>query len=220
VLTAAHCITEADGDSFEPEEITVCSMENLDENTTGGHEANCFVVDFVIPGPSWVDGTPYYVTYDYGLLTLHDEPGVGWFELSSASDSAITGPTDYVRGYPGFKRDCASNVTSNDNITTADEADGSEMYTADGEVQSTPVGVVRYDTSAARGVSGAPHYYCPNDEDCSQGHYITGVAAQFVMSCSKGGGEQYVNPPCSSGYNEGPKARDIEDWVDLVAISF
>ncbi len=204
LLTAAHCITDGNGDDLPFSSFTVCSMENLDENTTGGHVAACFGVTDVDPAPGW-SGTGDSVTDDYGLLHLNGVPGNGWMELSSASDGTITGPTDYLRGYPVLRRTCANNRITDNALTTVDTQDGREMYSADGDVQSTPVGYVKFDTSDAGGTSGAGHFYCPNAGGCGNGHYLTAVHAVADI-CG--------NPPCASGWTGGPKARDIETWVD------
>ena len=206
LLTAAHCVTNSSGVDYPASTFTVCTMENLDENISGLAAADCFGVTDVDTAPSWVDDTPFVTEYDYALLHLDGTPGNGWFELSSASDATINGPTDFLRGYPIVERDCDTNTVTNEALTTVNTWNGRQMYAADGEVQSTPVGYVKWDTSVALGVSGGPHFYCPTG-DCANGHYQTGVQSVVWISCA--------NPPCSSGYIAGPKARDIESWVDL-----
>jgi hypothetical protein len=211
VLTAGHVVTDSNGQLLQSA-FTVCSMENLDENTTGGHEAACFGVVDVDPGPNWTaDGDA--LEDDFALLHLDGAPGNGWMELSSATDATITGPTDFRRAYPGFKRNCAVNTVTNVGLTTDDAFPGRLLFSADGEVQATPTGWVKWDTSSAPGASGSPHFYCPTNDDCSMGHFITGVGTNTNLSCTWDG-DSYVNPPCSSGYTAGPKARDIETWVD------
>ena len=213
VLTNAHCTTSASGIEHSANTMVVCSMENLEENTGGGDQAGCFNVADVDTNPNWVDDSPYDVTQDYALLNLASSPGMGWMELSSASDTDINGPVDYLRGYPGYTRSCLDNKIHQDLLTTVDTFNGvpmfgRQLYEADGDVQSTPTGYVKYDTSDGAGASGGPHYYCPNSDGCAT-HYITGVHA-FASICA--------SPPCASGYTAGPKARDIESWVDLNAL--
>lgn len=215
VLTAAHCMTNTSGVEYNATSFMVCSMENLDENTTGIFQADCDGVDDVQKNPGFIDWDPFEVEEDYGLLHLNGTLHVGSFELSSASDSAINGPVDYVRGYPGSTRSCTNNEVTNDALTTDDTYNGAQMYSADGAVQATPTGWVKWNTSGALGVSGAPHFYCPNTGGCDNGHYITGVLSTTSLSCSlDAAGDTYLNPPCASGYTSGPKARDIETWVD------
>lgn len=213
VLTAAHCITNSSGTNWSTSSFTVCTMENLDENTTGGHEAACFGVTDVDQGPNWVDDDPLEMEHDYGLLHLDGVPGNGWMELSSASDGTITGPTDFHRAYPGHKRNCTSNAVTNDSLTTVDTENGRLLFSADGEIQGTPSGWIKWDTSTAKGASGGPHFYCPNAGGCSNGHFLTGVQSGIDLSCPWDG-DSYTNPPCASGHSGGPKARDIETWVD------
>lgn len=190
-------------------------MENLDANTVSGHEADCYAVENVVKNPSWNgvnsnDGPEE----DYCLLHLNASTGNAWMALTAASDGAITGPVDHIRGYPRKQRDCDPNDVTNDALTTEDSEDGRYLFWADGEVQSTPTGWVKWDTSNALSMSGAAHYYCPSDDDCDVSHYITGVNTNHHLSCPwDAQAERYENPPCTAGYSSGPKARDIRSWV-------
>jgi hypothetical protein len=134
-------------------------------------------------------------------------------ELSSASDGTINGPVDWHRGYPGFERDCDSNLITNNALTTDDSFNGRQQYASAGDIQGTPAGWIKYDTSVAKGTSGGPHWYCPTNDDCSISVFITGVQSIIDLSCPWDG-DSYTNPPCTSGYAGGPKARDMETWVD------
>lgn len=211
VLTASHCITNSSGSEHSYSTFTVCTMENLDENTTGGYEAACFGATDVRKNPNW-SGDSDTTADDYGVVKLDGYPGVGWFALSTADDGYFDGFTDYLRGYPGHTRSCGSNAVTLDSLTTVDTYSGRQMYSADGEVQSTPTGYVKWDTSVALGVSGGPHFYCPNGTGCDDGHYLTGVQSVVDLSCTWDG-DSYDSPPCAWGYVAGPKARDIRDWV-------
>ena len=128
--------------------------------------------------------------------------------MSTASDSFIDDWTDCRRGYPGWTPDCADNVTNDNSKTIVDSVPGVYMHKTDGEIQSTPAGYVKYDTSSAKGMSGGPHYYCPYDTDhdgdyCEDGHWITGVTHGYYIYWFFG----------YHGYVSGVKARDIRDWV-------
>lgn len=212
VLTAAHCITNSAGVEVNWPSVTVCTMENLDENTTGGYEAACFGAADGMKNPGWT-GVTDATADDYGLVRLDGSPGVGWFALSSAADTYFSGFPDFIRGYPGYLRDCSANAISNNALTTDDAVDGTRMFSAEGTVQATPSGWVKYDTSVGGGVSGGPHFYCPNGSGCADGHYVTGVQSVAALSCAKVDDDTYDSPPCASGYSAGPKARDIRDWV-------
>jgi hypothetical protein len=205
VLTAAHCLTTDSGTQFAESKFTVCSMENLDENTTGSHEAACFSIVDVDPAPNWNGGDNSTVVDDYGLLHLDGVPGNGWFALSEASDSYINNFPDFLRGYPPRERDCDYNEVSGAAVTDTPYPYGHHLYGADGDIQGTPSGWVKYDTSSAEGSSGGPHFYCPNGSGCDDGHYITGVHSGDEVGCS--------NEPCATGYTFGAKARDIREWV-------
>jgi len=215
VLTAAHCCTNADGAEKNPNVFTICTMENLDANTVSGHEADCYSVIDVKKNPTWngsnsEDGPEE----DYCLLQLGDAPGHGWMPLSVASDNDITGPVDHIRGYPRKERDCDPNDITDETVTTEDTRPGRYLFLADGEVQATPTGWMKWDTSNALSMSGAAHYYCPANDDCVASHFITGVNTNHHLSCPwDEDAEHYENPPCTSGYSSGPKARDIRSWV-------
>ena len=126
------------------------------------------VSDLIVMNTTW-DGAPQN---DAALLKLDtSSTGLGWFALSQANDTAWAASTDFHRGYPGFStRSCASNTkqrTSNSVLClsrglTDCSIDGSPMRKANGAFRDSLNGGANYDTSGASGLSGAPHFYCPN----------------------------------------------------------
>ncbi len=215
VLTAAHVVSDSSGQGYVGSAYRVCSLENLHENHTGGYAPGCFYVDDVVIAPDW--NPEFNTANDYALLHLEAVPGNGWMALTEAADSTIDNYPDYHRGYPGFKSNCSSNAVSSNDLTCDDDnppgdtcCNGYHQYGATGSVQDTPAGKVKYDTSTAKGMSGGPHYYCP-EGDCGEGHYITGIFADAYMH--NGFGVPCIGDSCGAGYAQGPKARDIRDWV-------
>jgi hypothetical protein len=211
VLTAAHTWTYANG---SPRDLLTippyCTLENLVENLASGPPW-CYGVEHFYPSPNWkgypespTDTVYSTVDEDYAVVDILGAPGavLGTMPLSQASDSTISSAVDRHRGVPDFTRACSLNTISDDALTYDDYHNGFHLFQADGTVQSTPTGYVKYDTSTATGCSGGPHYYCPTGACVTV--FITGV--QGIASICD-------NPPCTSGYVAGPKARDIRDFV-------
>jgi len=211
-LTAAHCIADLDtGIELDPTDFHVCTMENLDENTTGSYEAACFGVEHLNAFYQY-DGDPDTSADDFGVVHLDGQPGVGWFAISAADDSYIDDYTAYLRGFPGRTAACAKNEVTSDSLTTDNSYDGAHLWRASGDIQSTLAGYIKYDVSSAQGVSGGPYYYCPNGSGCADGHYITGVATKVHLSCYWDG-TRHINPPCLWGNSQGAKGSAIRQWV-------
>jgi len=201
ILTAAHCVNNL------PEDQYWCSMGNLDIHSIPvGVYPSCHQGDAVVIAPGWTGSTSF--SNDYALVHLVDGPGKGWMPLSSVGDD-ITESPDYVRGYPRRGQDCLSNTVFNSLLTTDDDFVGRIMMGADGYVQTVLPDYVKWDTGAARGISGAPHFYCPSGY-CGAGHWITGVTAYSLLDSCPGTGNPEV---CPTGATTGPRAAAIRDWV-------
>lgn len=196
VLTAAHC-TASGSSEYNPSTFTVCTWENLqsgavcydvDENRTFGNSYNGDVED------------------DYAVLRIDGTTsGIGWFALSEASDGYIDNFEQYHRAFPGNTPSCGSNTISDDAQTIDDSYNGRNMYSADGTIEATPSGWIKFNISSGNGMSGGPIFYCPNGTGCEDGHYITAVESIYDLTWSGG--------TITDGYQGGPKARDIRDWV-------
>jgi hypothetical protein len=199
VLTAAHCVTTSDGSPQDPLDFTVCTLENLDINTSPPFVADCYAVMEINPAPNW-DGDGDIVD-DWAILALDQDPDVYNMLINGAYlDGDVDNYVDHHRGYPVKHRTCVDNVVTADADTANDAFDGRDMYMSSGDVQGTPVGWMKWDTSTCNGCSGGPHFFCPAGNCTTASTYISGVqAAQSLCA----------NPPCLSGYVSGPKARDF-----------
>ena len=211
-LTAAHLVSDNSGNKLNANSLDWCSMENLDENTSAGDQAICQTAIWVALAPGWSGGTD--PTNDYAVVEFPASFGVGWFGISQAPDSTIKSHPDRVRGYQRKKWGCSTNSVTRNSKTTNDNWEGRHLYGAQGDIQSTPGTRVKWDSSVALGVSGGPHYYCPNG-GCVNGHYLTGVQATIsVNTCS--GLINYTTcagNSCLGGYSSGPKGSAIRTWV-------
>jgi hypothetical protein len=200
VLTAAHCVTDADGNPLSP--ITVCGAENLTINGVG----DCWAVGSTVTPGTWTGTNPYVLEKDWALLWLDESVnlGVGPSVLPVTDETALTihGEADHIRGYATWDENCLTNVTSDDCATSADDHFGRNLWsTEDGIIVYSIPGIAgpyaRWRTSFARGMSGAPHFMCIGG-DCADAE-ITGVQAATQNMC---GGAS----PCATGYAVGPHA--------------
>jgi hypothetical protein len=215
MLTAAHCVQEA--------YLTQvwCTMENLDENTSGSYSATCSDWTARTTDPDWADDpTP---ENDYAVIRLRypPSPSVGWMALSAASPVTVASYTDFLRGYPRRLTDCTENRITSTSLLTVDSytmpappyevfyPHGRDLYAADGALLSYSASLMYYQTSSARGLSGAPHFYCPTG-DCGDGQYISAVNAYISYGGCSGSSSPYT---CTSGSSFGPRASAIRDWV-------
>ena len=195
VLTAGHCIADEYGYLLTYADITVCSYGNVQSG------AECIGASQRLTQGGTFNGNK---DDDYALIHLSEPFSLGWFALSQADDSVIDDFTDFHRGYPGWSPSCDDNTVYTGVIDSS--FPGAHQYMANGEIQATPSGYIKFDTSGADGMSGSPHFYCPNpdtDEDgdtCEHGHWITAVQ----------GGNLYI---LNAGHSYGAKASDIRDWV-------
>ncbi len=190
LLTAAHCVASSTG-YYSTTNMQVCTLENLQSGAT------CYDVENVVAPGGVFDGQ---AENDYAVVEIDGTTsGIGWFALTDEWDYIVDNYEQFVRGYPGYRgSSCDSNQVS-DNAQTVDDAyNGLNMWSADGWVEATPSGRMDYNISGGSGMSGSPVFYCPNGSGCDDGHYITGVMAQYEFDPS---------------YFMGPKARSIRDWV-------
>ncbi|HWO25019.1 MAG TPA: trypsin-like serine protease [Kofleriaceae bacterium] len=212
LLTAAHCVTDSNGNAVNPSTLKWCTMENLDENIQPGHTPNCYSVDSVAGiqvSPTWTGAND--AVSDYAVLKLQTNGlSVGWIALTADSDGTVDNHTDYTKGYQRKNYNCTNNTVVKfvGGPTTHESYNGRQMFGASGDVQSTPSGYMKYNTSTALGISGGPHYYCPNGPCETGGHWMSGVQAYIsTNTCSAGG------TSCLGGFSSGPKASTIRAWV-------
>ena len=195
VLTAAHCVPDSGGDPLGNSHIDVCTRGNVQSG------ADCFAAtDIIVKNGTWNGST----VNDFALIELNTtDTGEGWFALSQAGDSTLDDFESLHRGYPGFKNlSCANNTITNNAITIDDTFDGSDMQKADGgEFRDGLFDVAHYNASSANGMSGGPHYYCPNGPCETDGHFLTGVESGFVFITS------------TNSYQQGPLGRAIRAFV-------
>lgn len=192
LLTAAHCVADENG-YFDTDEYDVCTRENLQSG------AQCFgIADARTPGGTW-DGD---VEDDYAVVKLDGAPGEGWMAITSASDSTTSSYTNFHRAYPGWVPGCIDNFEYSLSEVIVEGPPGVRMYKADGDIQSTPSGRVRFDISSAVGMSGGPFFYCPNGP-CDDGHWVTSIMSTPNIWWFFGW----------TGYMEGPKGSDFRTWV-------
>lgn len=155
VLTAAHCVADSSG-HFEAGDLTVCTYGNVQSS------AICYGVDDVQAKGGVYDGT---VENDYAVIQLDQSTsgeGIGYFALTQASDATVGSHEQFLRGYPSYKgASCADNRVLPENAEDTNY-EGSYMWTADGELDSSPSGVMEYNISSGTGMSGGPIFYCPS----------------------------------------------------------
>ncbi|MCK6505241.1 S1 family peptidase [Myxococcota bacterium] len=217
MLTAAHCVNE-------PARYQVwCTHENLDENTSGSGAAQCstWVERAADPDWDWDLGEPDHA--DYAVVRLITPPtAVGWMPITALADSGYEGLDDHIRGYPRTNYDCTSTQISDDSLTTVDtfsrlppygwvDLYGKHQHHAVGAVDELSSNMAYFTTSAGRGTSGGPHYYCVGTHCTSQ--YLTAVHAYGIREewCT-GFSSPYS---CLVGGSAGPKGAANRDWVIL-----
>lgn len=192
-LTAAHCVTDSNGDPLTGS-MTVCTYGNVQS------PAQCFsTLEVRVRTGNW-DGS---VEDDFAIVRINGRPGVGTMPLSQASDNVLDDFTHYDRGFTRWEDDCDAATVTNNSVTINDSFDGRHLWKTRGEVKSTPGNLLKLDSSGAKGMSGSPHYYCPNGaSNCSSSSFVTAVQTNAW------------NPAWPAGYRMGgPKARTFRTWA-------
>lgn len=213
VLTAAHCVTDDNGDNLSLNDFVVCTYGNYQS------DADCYhVVDRAVAS-GWSNGQER--KNDYAVLKLNASPGVGWMAISQASNSTLESHTAYNIGHPGGSKapGCASTFESpiNTSYTLPDivipppinltipgptrSLAASTQYWSTGDLFNATTNLVKTKLDIAKGHSGGPIYYYPSG--CCGAHYITGVMVGFR------------DPSVGSTWTGGPKGPKIRDWVTL-----
>lgn len=189
LLTAAHCVTDSNGNAVSLSSIDACTYGN------DLAPAQCFTATSLVVAGGW-NGSG--VDDDYAVVRLSSSPGVGWMAISQASDSIIENARGYNVGYPGWTKACASQ-----NVTAAQDSGlffGRQGFTSDGDVTGLSGDRIRTRLDVGTGHSGGPYYYYPSG--CCGAHFLTGVATSYVVTVG-------------NNYNGGPKGPAIRDWVAI-----
>ncbi|MCK6508126.1 serine protease [Myxococcota bacterium] len=215
MLTAAHCVTAA------PLSQVWCTLENLDENTSGIYEAECSTWSARTTSAEWAEAFPLDGPQDsdYAVVKLITPPtDVGYMFVTGAADSEYEEEPDYLRGYPRSELDCSNSMITDNSLTTVDtfatpgdslDLHGRHQHLAEGTISEMGSTYIEFTTSTGRGASGGPHYWCPTGS-CALYQAITAVQAYHGASGCTGSANPYT---CSWGASWGPKGSAIRDWV-------
>ncbi|MCK6508178.1 serine protease, partial [Myxococcota bacterium] len=216
LLTAAHCVN--DDRLYQ----VWCTIENLDENTSGGSSAQCSTWYERAVAPAWDFSIGEPDQADFAVVRLITPPtDVGWMAITALADSGYDDIDDHARGYPRSAYDCSSTAITFDALTTIDtfnrhtpygwtDLEGKHLHHAVGEVLELTPGMAFFTTSTGRGMSGGPHYYCAGP-DCAP-EYLTAVNAYMDPGSCTGSANPYS---CTGSSSSGPKGSAIRDWVIL-----
>lgn len=200
LLTAAHCVTDANGYNRNLNDFVVCTYGNYQSS------AQCFsVVDRVVAS-GWSSGQN--MEDDYAVLKLSSSPGVGWMAISSASNGTLeSNPVNNV-GFPGTNKGPVCSSTSESSTVPFFFVGGgfrsltaSTQYRSQGELFNATTNLVKTRVDLAKGHSGGPFFYYPSG--CCGAHYLTGVATA------------YKKPTVGNAYTGGPKGPKIRNWVTI-----
>jgi hypothetical protein len=215
MLTAAHCVTAA------PLSQVWCTLENLDENTSGIYEAECSTWSARTTSAEWAEAFPLDGPQDsdYAVVKLITPPtDVGYMFVTGATDSEYEEEPDYLRGYPRSELDCSNSMITDNSLTTVDtfatpgdslDLHGRHQHLAERTISEMGSTYIEFTTSTGRGASGGPHYWCPTGS-CALYQAITAVQAYHGASGCTGSANPYT---CSWGASWGPKGSAIRDWV-------
>lgn len=221
MLTNAHCTNPRFDDEGNWLRQVWCTMENLDENTSGSTQATCSRWNVLIRAPGWDVESQTPPDQDYALVRLADPPDVGWMPISNLSDGELSIQQHHIRGYPRSETDCTDTAVTNNALTTVDtytlpggdvaDLHGRDLVKASGtSVTITPT-FVELNTSVAKGTSGGPHFYLTGQPVFRR----LSVLNAYLRSSGCTG---TTNPfACSSGGASGPKGPAFRDWVIAIA---
>ena len=200
LLTAAHCVTDANGNNLSLSSFAVCTHGNYQSS------AECFNVTSRVVASGWSSGQN--IKDDYAVLKLNASPGVGWMAISSASNGTLESNPVNNLGYPGTNKGPVCTSTTETPINSwmliggaFRLLDASTQYRSQGELFNATTNIVKTRVDLAKGHSGGPFFYYPSG--CCGAHYLTGVATTFK------------DPAIGNAYTGGPKGPKIRNWVTL-----
>jgi len=170
VLTAAHCVVDANLNLADARHMSVC--------TTGNAEigSECSSVRSVVPMKGYAGNSKK----DIGVISLNGSHlGTGnWMALSSATASTIRSHSQLHSGYPfSIPR---GNICSNNTVAPVrpDTPYGVLGYTDVGATSKVMSRVMRLESDVGGGESGSPAYFYP--DGWGGRHLVTGVHSGIV----------------------------------------
>jgi hypothetical protein len=184
VLTAAHCVVDAQENLLVPE--SDWNVRNVHGETVGVDAIH------VASGYNYTAIDHDYED-DWALLKLdstHPTPAGGDMDIYGGSDSDFEDIDEKVHllGYPSFVLSAAGNcIAGNEDL----------FHLKNAKATSTPAGRVRFKSDGAPQQSGAPYYFCPDgaDDVCGAGEEGRVVAVHAGFNPVN---NRYVGPKASS----------------------
>lgn len=195
VLTAAHCVSDLNGNVLATSKLTVCTMGNA---YTG---ADCDSQMASIDVGPWSGG--WNPADDYAIIDV----GVGLggvgedMDMSTASDSFVSSKSMHNTAFPNH----APNPNATCSSTTATAVDtmfiteAHRLVHSEGDITSSAFSTFHYNHDGGPGHSGSPVYYC-GDDFCDPGELA------FVVSVWSGWNGFWTT-------HTGPKVREFRSWA-------
>lgn len=184
VLTAAHCVVDAQENLIVPE-------SDWDVRNVHGEEVG---VDAIHVASGYnLSAIDHDYEDDWALLELTSDhpttPG-GDMDIYGGSDSAFEDIDDHVHllGYPSFVLSAGGScIAGNEDL----------FHLSDAEVTSSPSGRLRLKSDGAPQQSGSPYYFCPDSADdvCGPGEEGRVIAVHAGFNPVN---NRYVGPKASS----------------------
>ena len=160
ILTAAHCITDGDGDFDFTNTYVVPGARGASYSGERKPQGARFVNIYIKPS-SWSGGGP---KYDYAVLVIGDyaEDTSGpvrwtpdWVLFGYQTNSWLENRYFNLRGYPGAARDCADAASGD-----GGQCNGYAYYQSPArKIDDATSTTMKYKHDTQRGQSGAPVYY-------------------------------------------------------------
>ncbi len=194
VITAAHCVLDANLNSINLQTFDVCTRGNLQTGAQCSTAVGCTV------SPKYNGGN---TRRDYAIIELGTSLGANdnWMPLSQASNSTLKNHSAYTSGYPAFVSgmSCTSNLTSPGINSSAPNA--RQGYWTNADLTGTGGGKVKTELDGSVGQSGSGIYYYP--DGCCGDHWLTGIFTTLHENTVINGWS----------WTGGPKIRTIRDWI-------
>lgn len=159
VLTAAHCVTDGDGDWDFTATYIVPAARGASYSGERKPQGARFVTNYIKP-KGWSGGGP---KYDYALLVISDyaEDTTGsvqwtpdWVLFGYQTQSWLQSKIFNLRGYPGGSRACADAAAGD-----GGQCNGYAYYSPARTIDNATSTALEYQHDTQNGQSGAPVYY-------------------------------------------------------------
>ncbi len=163
VLTAAHCVVDADDNALSPYDINVCTLGNAYSG------ADCHLhASSVDISTSWSGG--WDPASDWAVIDVGPAfSGAVTMAVSAASDANVTPISMHNIAFP---LDAPSTPTCVSGATTPVDSDGPmanfEVHTEASMAAPVLVSTFQFSHDGGEGHSGSPIYYC-GDDHCDTG---------------------------------------------------